>query len=294
MLLVNDRLRITAPRCGLEQGSWADPVTGRIILRWTQNGGGGLHFAVDSVVSGNGSVVFGNFDQAFSITGYYFNLYNCMGVNRYAVQEDIVKVDHMASKASSTAYDHDSGSSKEAVFYKYTVKRPDGTPVAATALFRVGQNEVNITRYGSNQFTSSSIVATARRNGHWQREQWHECTETPRGWNVEFPESSDLDTVATVQDLRIVSAAIINLMAYRDEEAGSDGLQHAGQAAMYGQLAKVFFLVFFIFLVFCVVVVAVRRRAFDKKLRRLLFRVEQVCLPKRQGKVRQPVLHPTY
>lgn len=294
MVMVADQLRVIAPRCGLSQGRWVDPATDRTILRWSENGAGGLHFAVDSIVTGNGSVAFAEFNEGFSVSSYVFHLYNCLNVERFFVEEAIVKVDHMAESASSTVFDHDLVNSKEAIFYKYTVKRPDGTPVAATALFRLGQSAVNITKYGMDQFASSALIAVARREGHWQRDQWRECTATQRGWNLEFPAASGLDTVATVGDLRIASAAIINMMAYRTEGVGADGIEHAGQSAMYWSMFKAIFFVLLGLAAVFAVVVLIQKKAIDKKLRRLLFRFEQVALPKRAAKVRQPVLHPTY
>jgi len=293
MVIFANSVSIRAPRCGSSLGEWADPSTGRPIIRWKDNSKGGLNFGVDSVVTGNGSVAFAEFVESFSINKYIFDLYNCLGVKRYTVEESIVKVDHMAAKAHSTMVDHDLSNSREAIFYRYTIKNPNGTAVAATQLFRMGQDMVNLTTYSDEQ-VGEKLIAVAQRSGHWKRDQWRQCTGNPRAWDVTFPEEAKMQTVATVQDLRVAAAAVITMMAFRDEEAGSDGFQHVGQSQMYWSLFSSFFMVVSIAVVFVGSLVLCKSYGIDKKLRRLFFRLEQVVLPKRPAMLRRPTLRPTY
>jgi len=293
MVIFANQLSVRAPRCGADAGEWADPDTDRVILRWKDDGKGGLNFGVDSVVTGDGSVNFASFTESFSIDKYIFHLYNCLGVKRYTVEEQVVRVDHMAAKAHSTMYDHDVANSREAIFYRYMIKNPNGTAVATTQLFRMGQDMLNISTYSEEQ-VGEKLIAIAQRSGHWKREQWRQCTGNPRGWDLTFPDEARTDTVATVQDLHVAAAAVITMMAFRDEAVGEDGFQHVGQAQLYWSLISSALLIIFAVAAFCVMLVLCRSYGYEKKCRRLCFRLEQVLMPRRPAKVRQPVLHPSY
>jgi len=293
MVMFANQIFVGASQCGNPLGVWADPLTQRTIMRWQSNGKGGLTFGVDSLISGNGSVNFATFAESFSVDQYIFDLSNCLGVTRFKVEESIVKVNQMAQKASSTMIDHDLSNTATAIFYQYTIKNPSGTTVAKTDLFRMGWDAVNITRWNADVPTGE-VIAIATRQGHWKEAQWHSCTSPPRGWILDFPTGSNLDTVATVQDLRVASTAVINMMAYRDEEAGADGFQHVGQGELYWSITKSILIVVFIALFGAISLLICKRKGVDKKLRRFCFRLEQVIMPKRPTKVRQPVLNPTY
>jgi len=275
MVMFGDQISITAPRCGNPLGEWADPLTNRVVLRWKEDGKGGLGFAVDSAVSGNGSVSFAKFTESFSINKYIFDLYNCMGVKRFRVEEHIIKVNQMAEKASSTMVDHDLSNTAEAIFYQYLIKNPNGSIVAKTDLFRKDWDQVNITKQ-VDEISTGEIVAVATRSGHWTGNQWTVCTGNPRSWDMDFPDGSSFSTVATVQDLRVAASAVITMMAYRDEESGADGFQHTGQGMLYWSIARSILIVFFIALLFCLLLVICRRQRVDKKLLRFCFRLEQV------------------
>jgi len=115
-----------------------------------------------------------------------------------------------------------------------------------------------------------------------------------RGWDVTFPEEAKKTTVATVQDLRVAAAAVITLMAHRDEDVTADGFQHIGQSQMYWSLFSAAWLVLAAILLVVVVLVICKQQGTEKKMRRLCFRFESCLLPRRPVKVRQPVLSPTY
>mmetsp|Transcript_8236 Transcript_8236/g.24269 ORF Transcript_8236/g.24269 Transcript_8236/m.24269 type:complete len:514 (-) Transcript_8236:128-1669(-) len=294
MVMFSSSLRVRPPRCGNTLGDWSDPATNRPILRWGSNRKGGLYMGVDSAVSGEGSVKFAEYMERFTLKKFNFELRNCMDVVRYVVEEQIVKVNHMAPHARSTMLEHDISASGKAFFYRYSINDPNGTTVAATQLYRLDQNEVNFTLIGRDMIAGQTF-ASARRQGFWRREEWRECTGGDRGWVLDFPtDTSQFETVATVQDLRVVAAATITLMAYRDEDISSDGFQHTGQGHMYWTLAKAILLVFVILTVFCMCSILITKRQVDKKLKRVCFKLETVLLPKRPIQERRPVLHPTY
>lgn len=294
MLMFSNQLAVRAPRCGNPYGEWADPSTDRVVLRWKPTEQGGLYFGVDSSVSGQGSVTFADFTESFSINRYIFDLYNCLKVKRYIVEEAIVKVDQMAAKAYTTSLDHDLSGTKEAIFYEYTIKHPNGSAVAKTTLFRMDQDMVNFTWFSDSESPIGKLIAVATRTGHWKRDQWRQCTENPRGWDLTFTDAANFNTAASVQDLRVAAAAVLNMMAYRDEAVGKDGFQHVGEGALYWSFLSVIFTLLIISVCFILATVVCSKKGLDKKMKRFCFRLEQVLLPKRATKIRQPVLHPTY
>jgi len=293
MIMFGDALYITAPRCGSDLGAWTDPSRNRAILRWRDNGKGGLYMGLDSAVTGEGSVKFAEYVEKFTLNKYHFELRNCMNAMRYTVEEQVIKVNHMAPHASSTMLEHDISKSHEAIFYKYVINHPNGTSVAQTNLYRMDQSEVNFTF--SAETGDGAVFAVARRQGFWQRDQWRLCTQTRRGWALDFMVSqSSFETVATVQDLRVAAAATITLMAFRDEDVGTDGFQHTGQGHMYWVLARSVFLAVLAIAGLCLCWIVVTHRNLDRRARWLCFRLETFLLPKRPVKERQPVLHPAY
>jgi len=293
ILMFSNRLSVRAPRCGQDLGEWADPETGRSILRWRSEGQGDLRFSVDSAVSGAGSVLFANFREAFSIKHWNFELYNCIGVKRYLVQESAIKMDYMAAQAYGTGWDHDLPQDAEATFYEYTIKHSNGSVAAKTGLFRLEQDIINFTKIDASD-TIGDFIAVAKRTGHWRRDQWRQCTMNPRGWDLTFNDAAKFDTAASVQDFRVVAAAVINMMAHRDEYIGTDGVQHVGQGDIYAAFFTTLLTAFLICLLIVGSLALCLTYGVDKKMRRFFGRFEQVALPKRAFRVRQGVLNPTY
>lgn len=295
ILMFGNSLSVRAPRCGSTMGEWADPTTNRAVLRWDSNKKGGLRFGVDSAVTGPGSVLFADLVESLSIDRSVFNLYNCLNVKRYIIEESIIKVDHMAANAYTTMLDHDLGGTKEAFFYEYTIKHLNGSAVAKTTLFRLDQDMVNFTWFSNLESPVGKLIAVASRSGHWKRDQWRTCTENPRGWQLNFTDAALFDTAASVMDLRLASAVVINLMAYRDEEVSADdGFQHIGQGELYWSFLSWFFSVFLVAVACLALLLVCWIKEIDKKLKRFCFRLEQVLLPKRPISVRTPILNPTY
>jgi len=296
MVMFSDQIHVRAPRCGGSLGEWVDPDTERTIMRWQPNGGGGLRFGVDSVVTGNGSVAFASFKESFSLSSWFFELRNCLEVMRYNIEEQVIKVDHMAPGSHTTATDHSQRENGKAIFYKYIIRHPNGTTAAETDMFRMGQDQVNVSLPAREGERAGRQVAAATRQGRWKDSGWREChTSTKRGWAMGFPASArGMETVATVQDLRVASAAVITLMAFRDEEAGVDGFQHVGQGDVYYELVCTAFSVFGVFVLLSIVMLIIDRKGIDKKLRRHFFRLESALLPRCPTAVREPVLRPAY
>eukprot|EP00932_Pfiesteria_piscicida_P019591 SRR837773.6419.p1 GENE.SRR837773.6419~~SRR837773.6419.p1 ORF type:complete len:187 (-),score=42.23 SRR837773.6419:1-477(-) len=156
------------------------------------------------------------------------------------------------------------------------------------------QDMVNFTRFRDPESPVGELIAVAARNGHWKRDQWRTCTENPRGWQLTFTDAAKFDTAASVMDLRVAAATVINLMAYRDEEVGKDGFQHVGQGQLYWSFVSVFFSLFLAAVGCLLVLLGCWVKEVDKKMKRFCFRLEQVLLPRRPIKVRTPMLNPTY
>ncbi|CAE8589225.1 unnamed protein product, partial [Polarella glacialis] len=209
MMLFAGNVLITPPRCGSSQGTWQDPNSTRAILRWKTNDKGGVDFGVDSAVTGPGSVHMASLNEKLTLNSNEFELFNCLGVMRYTLEEKVVKVDHMAPQAQSTAVDHDVGQTQSAVFYQYTIKHPNGSSMAQSSLYRLSHEEVNFTAF-INGAPTGHVIAAAKREGKWEGDAWRTCGNKPKGWNIEFPheKGSELITVGTIQDLQVASAAM--------------------------------------------------------------------------------------
>jgi len=295
MVMFNDNMKIQAPTCGNSQGAWVDPASDRAILRWSPLSSGGVSFGMDSAVGGNGSTLFANFRQAFTLTGNNFELVNCLGVARYTVEEKVIKINHIGRGVSSTSAEHDISTARQAFFYKYIVKAPNGSAVAETGLFRLNQDSVNISMV-ANELTTGSMIARATKVGQWNGNQWTKCSKTKREWNIAFDMGPrDVDMVATVMDLRVASAAIITLMAFREETiSAEDGLTRTGEHNMLLELLwTVFFILLACFLVLLCVMIG-RWRRWDMKAYRFCFKLEAALLPKRPARQRLPVYNSTY
>eukprot|EP00928_Gymnodinium_smaydae_P064292 TRINITY_DN47678_c0_g1_i1.p1 TRINITY_DN47678_c0_g1~~TRINITY_DN47678_c0_g1_i1.p1 ORF type:complete len:499 (+),score=103.24 TRINITY_DN47678_c0_g1_i1:91-1587(+) len=294
MMMFANKLAITAPRCGQSMGLWADPTSARTLLRWNGASDSGVFFGVDSVVTGNGSVLFAEFKQEAALSGTNFQLKNCMGVKRYTVEEQVVKVDKIGDGISSTVQAHDSTRMGVAFFYKYLIKAPNGTVVAQSSLFRMNQNVVNVTMM--NGEVVGPLVATAKRQGTWTQDQWRECTKNTRAWQVDFKISSrDLDSVATVQDIRVAIAATMTLMAFRAEAVSvQTGINRSGEANMAKQLLFAILFLMLALILLCACGSLWRYKGWDVKSKRMCFKIEKICMPAVPAWKRAPVFRATY
>lgn len=301
MIFFSDTIDISAPKCDQTMGSWTDPTTQRSLLRWTpSSGGGGMRFGVDSAVHGNGSITYAEISEKMGWKGTSFSIFNCLGLMRWTVEEEIMRVANMGVGTSSTLQEHDVSLAGEAYFYKYTIKSSNGTAVASTNLFRSGTSQVNVTlgEYDYEQIGAGSLVAVAQKKGYWKSQDWESCSTsaTNRVWNVNFPlQTSTLSSVATVQDIRIATAALVTLMAFREEHTSEEtGLNLSGQLGMAYQLLEAGGIIALVLGAGIALFALIKYKHWDERMRRLLFKVEAVLLPKRPSWQREPVFQTTY
>jgi hypothetical protein len=293
MLMMQDTVLITPPKCNVAQGAWVDPTSGRNLLHWKDQGGS-LVLGVDSAVGGEGSATFATIVEQITMARSIFHMKNCLDIPRYLIEEHVIKVTSMAAGAVSTMYEHDASQSEQAIFYEYTISHPNGTVAAKTNLHRKDSNQVNFTLV-DNEGLPGEVISSANRIGHWERAEWKTCDGDLRGWQVEFPaESSLFETVATVQDLRVATTAAILLMAVRDEEAANDGFRHHGQGQLYWTLFKTILCILAGLAVVGFVLMAFKKRGYEHKLKKLCFRLEASMLPRYPAAERLPVIGATY
>jgi hypothetical protein len=293
MLMMQDAVLVTAPHCDSTKGSWQDPLSGRNLVHWNPNSGG-LIFGVDSSINGAGAASFATLRERFTVARHVFSLENCMSVTRYILEENTIKVNHMAQGAISTMFEHDASVSEEAIFYQYVVKHPNGTAAAQSNMYRMDASQVNFSLVDSQGLPGPTITS-ANRVGHWTRNEWRTCDGNTRAWTVSFPAENQLfDTVATVQDLRVATAAAVTLMAYRDEEVGTDGFRHRGQGYMYWMLLRTMIGIFVAVLLVGICGYICLHRGYEKKLKKFFFRLEAALLPRSAAKERLPVIGATY
>jgi len=296
MIMFKDSITVSAPRCGETFGEWTDPETQRTILRWKPATAGGVYFGVDSVVDGNGSVMYANFDQTFALNGIEFQLTNCKQTTRYTVEETIMKVDHIGVGITSSVQAHDVSRTKQAFFYKYTIRHVNGSAVAETSMYRMNQNQINVTMFRGGEFADGPLLATANKQGTWTQDDWRQCTGTKRAWELDFKlGESDFETVSTVADLRVATAAMITLMAYRDETINvQTGVTRQGEKGMVSQFLLGIFLVILALSLLLALQFFAKRRGWDAKMRRLCFKFEAAFLPKRPAFERKPAFPTSY
>mmetsp|Transcript_42040 Transcript_42040/g.91654 ORF Transcript_42040/g.91654 Transcript_42040/m.91654 type:complete len:490 (+) Transcript_42040:117-1586(+) len=295
MIMFRDALYIRAPGCSSSMGQWVDPATQRTILRWSPHSSGGMDFGVDSVIQGNGSVNYASLKQQFSLNGFHFQLFNCLSVMRYSIEETVVKVSSLGQGVMSSIQEHDISTAREAFFYKYTIRHPNGTAVAETGLFRLNQNEVNINMIG-DELTPGPLIATATRQGEWTSDSWRDCSGPKREWQVTFHlKDRDVELPTTVMDIRVASAAVVNLMAFRDETVSeSTGTTTVGERSMGWQLLITILWCLLVLIIIVLILYYLRKKGWDVRLRRICFKFEAVVLPKRPLWKRVPPLHATY
>jgi hypothetical protein len=297
MMLFEKNLSIRHASCGQKLGQWIDPnpLNPRTVLRWHPLPAGGIYFGVDSRMTGNGSAFFADIKQQLTLWGYHFVLRNCLGTERWRVEENVYKVDSMG-KTSSTLELHDITSNSEAFFLKYLIKAPTGVIVAESNLFRMLTNQVNFTEY-KNGINTGKLLAVATRQGQWTQTGWEACMSptSPRGWDMYFPDDTKgHETVATVQDIRVAFSAAITLMANRDERRGKDGLNTQGSTRMEFIFMGGFALICVLGVIcvnFCMVFKA---SGLKEKLKRTLFESEGALLPSHPTQHRAAPLHATY
>lgn len=297
MVLFEKELSIRAPSCNDTLGRWIDPspLNTRAVLRWRHLPPAGLFFGVDSAITGPGSAMFAELTESMTLTGYNFVLKNCLGVERWHIEENVYKIDSMG-KVSSSIEMHDVTMNTEAFFIKYLVKSADGVLVAESSLFRMLTNQFNFTEVKDGENTGK-VLAVVTRQGHWTQKGWEECMSpsSPRGWSVNFPYNSTHGTVATVQDIRVAIAGAINLMAVRNENRLADGLNNNGSTSeMYtfiGGIALAF--------IACILtlnfIMVWRSSGAKDKLKNILHDVQGLMPTKPASEnLRTPVLHPCY
>lgn len=291
MLMFGISLSIRPPRCGNSMGSWYNEMNNQTILRWgaSEQGGAGLYFGVDSAITGDASVKFADMNQRYSTKDYWFDFKNCFALTRYSIKEEIMQTD------SETV----DGTKKKDAFYKYTIYRPDGTAVAESSVFKRDQVGINITTVEQDD-TPPKVVATALREGDWKGNQWRECTSDAREWDVLFKESIGksltgvFDMDSTVQDLRVATAALITLMAYRDESTDANGLQSTGSGHAAWVVIRTIIIVLAVLAGAALLAFGAYWSKIDIKLRRFFFRLESGVFPQRASKTRFVTLPPSY
>lgn len=301
MLVFGSQLYIRAPHCSETMGAWINPNTGHNFLRWQDSDDDtNVHWGVDSIMYGNGSTTFATSDLQASLAGTStrFSLKNCLGVERYTIEERITKVDSMGY-SDTTWRMHDTSYTGKAFFMKYLIWSPNGTMVAETNLFRMNARDVNITMTPRNN-APGTLIATAHRNGHWDRDGWRQCTLTstgqPRQWQVNFMISQrELQTVATVMDLRVAAAALINIMALRDEHRNQEtGLDEQGEGLQLWNAVSFWLWIAIAGGCFLCGLCCLQLSGGADWIAKKLNRVQDSLLPKRPAKARLPSFHASY
>jgi len=313
MVLFNRDISIRAPSCNLTRGQWIDtsPLNTRTVLRWSPLPASGLRFGVDSALSGKGAALFADITQELTLNTYRFVLKNCLGVDRWHIEEYVYKVDSMG-KVSSTMELHDVNLNSVAYFYRYLIKKPDGVVVAESTLYRMDTKEVNFTAY-SDGVNTGTLLATAKKLGSWEKDGWKECMAptSPRGWDIHFPvnelvkgfkagaqpnttKPATQATQATVQDIRVALAGAITLMGHRDENRGTNGINTEGRNEQLTMFAGGITLGVMLLLLLCNFCLVFKGSGLKDKLKKTLFDSEGAFLPKRPHSTRAAPLHPTY
>eukprot|EP00930_Biecheleria_cincta_P045583 TRINITY_DN3141_c0_g1_i1.p1 TRINITY_DN3141_c0_g1~~TRINITY_DN3141_c0_g1_i1.p1 ORF type:complete len:522 (+),score=109.78 TRINITY_DN3141_c0_g1_i1:177-1742(+) len=292
MIMMSNDIFITPPCDGGDgNGAWTDLNSDRIITRWRPNGKAGLSYDVDSAVTGPGSVPFASLNEKMTMNENIFELYNCVGVKRYTVQETIVKVEHMGQRAQSTGVAHDVGQAANAIFYQYLIKHPNGSIAAKSSQYRLPETEVNFTTTVPGQI-EQPLLAAAKRRGNWDGDSWRQCKIPQAGWALHFPaeKGQTLISISTVQDLQVAATAVLTLMAYREEHVGSDGFEHAGEMDLYWSMFKTVLWIALVMLLLAVCIFVCQRCKFEMKLKKVLLRLEAIIMPKSPLTVREPPL----
>jgi len=246
-------------------------------------------------MTGKGSVLYADLSEAMTLRGFHFLMRNCLGVERWRVEENVYKVDSMG-QVSSTIELHDVSMNSEAFFLQYLIKSPTGIVAAKSSLMRVGSNAFNFTEVAANGEDTNNVIAIIKRQGTWTGTGWTDCmaSSSPRGWDISFPGGSTTSQAQTVQDITVAIAGAVTLMGYRDEFRGKDGLDTQGESRtiILFLTAAALVCVGCLFLAnFCMVF---RASGIKAKVQKTLFDTEGAFLPKHPGQARAPPLYPTY
>jgi len=289
----------------VKPGAWFEPNPPygvRPLLRWRIiDEMGTLFFGVDSAMSGKGTVQFARIKQKMTMTGYKFSLTNCLGIERWVIEEEVFKIDLMG-RVASTIERSDSLDNRPGYFIKYNIFGPNGALVAHSNLFRKDSNLVTYYAYAKDNPTAGTIIANATRKSKWKGAEWMACPHsahaqsgTARAWDITFPvDKSGMETVATVQDIRVAIAGALTLMAYRDESRGKGGLNTTGQSRQWFLLlagATLFCLIGCLLGNFALVFV---NAGIKEKLRKTFWDTERAILPKRPLSHHAPPMHATW
>jgi len=295
LCVLSDTLVVSAPKCGDKHGQWRVPGNSGVMMRWTENALGGVTLKVDSAVEGNGAVLFADVREKFTWDKSNFLVTNCVGLPRYQVEENIVRMNKMSSIQSSGL--DGARVTGEAFFYKYVIRSMNGTKLATTQMLKPATGEVNISLIDAETDDVTDVVATATRRGAWEQRQWVECTNDPRDWLITFPayRGEQKNALVTMQDIRVAAAATITLMAYRQEFIGENGIPNTGKWHMYWSFGKSILLIFVVIIVtFWCWTVSFEASMLNQKIQDTFKRLESSILPRYSPGKRLPVLHPTW
>lgn len=295
LVIFQRELDISPPLCGQSQGAWTDPSTKRVALRWEKQGRG-MHFGADSAVDGNGSVTFASIQPQVVLKGYKFSLMNCMGTARWTIDESVIKVKHMgAHDRTMPQHSNDPNELREQYLLQYSVVADDGTVVLQTNLFRMFSDKVVFSMFAGNS-AEPQVVALANRTGRWTGNGWRSCARNGRGWHLEFPQQKhDLNHAATLLDLRVAAAAIVTLMAARDEDRDvTTGLATTGDFQVFLSFAGTFVVMLQVALMACCCCCFCVKTGAKDKLKTFLFKLEGASMPKRPLNAQPPALNPAF
>jgi len=297
-LQFGDMVYINGPKCG-DQGTWTDPSTGRVLLRFSKQLDGSVSFKVDSAVHGNGSVSYAYLATVLQATSTAtnFQLRNCLGVTRYGVEERLTKIENMG-KGISTMTPHDTGSNGPAFFTSWVLSSANGSVVSGAPMVRINQDQVNYTRAldPAGEQIEGGLYARAHRQGSWTGSGWQACDSTTRRWQVQFTETTrNFENAGTVMDMRVATMAMITAMALRDETRDPHtGLCEYGEPWSLGRfILKCLAVILILAFVAALVHMCVKRHIPDR-LYTHIFRFEQAALPKRPARLYKPTLPRTW
>lgn len=291
MIMFGNTVNVTAPHCGEKMGQWTDSQK-RTVLRWAPSSNGNIEFGVDSVVHGKGSATFAHLSKkAFSSTT--FSLMNCLKMTGHTVEENILKVNRMGA-GESTARTHDESNGGSAFFLRYVLKHMNGSTIAATNLYRVSSDQVNISFIDADGLPTGT-VAVATRSG-WSGKEWRDCTDPVHTWTVEFIlDPSYYSLAATIDDIRVATVAMFTLAAFRDETRSlEDGFVTQGAYSTISFSIELVLVVVAVILAIIFLCWVFHTRRINKKCKKLCFRLETAILPVKHPRLRVPTLTTTY
>lgn len=267
LLMLKGPVHIYAPGCGphpsppeAELGSWASPrgSTGEELLlaRWHASGGasGELSLVPED---GDGSEILKVRHQAALSGDLRFEVVNCQGAAVWLISQQQMEVGKKH-------------------FVQFTIERLNGTAVAKTGYLRPNVSEVNVTTAESRK----DVIARARRHGHWQGAEWrkHHNNLVLR-WELEFPkEVRQHDLSGSAEDLRLIAAAAITLMAVLDEEGAATGASFTLGDAVRLVLPEA--VLFLLALVAISCLLAFHQTELGNRLRWFCLRLQLTLLPK--------------